>query len=188
MKTLLLTLICIQSLFALDLRPGDILLQPLHCRLCNLIEAQTNSIYSHIGIVINENFDVAEAFIKVRKVSLKDFNTKTQKNQKIKVVRPRFSVANLEKTFDQKYSGLSYDSEFRWNNFDTKGLKIYCSELVFLLLEPFSSQIPHPIPMAYDVNTDLWSKFFKGDIPFGEPGISPAAFDNEAMFEYIGEI
>ena len=71
MKSIIITLLSIQSLFALDLRPGDILLQPLHCRLCNLIEAQTDSIFSHIGIVINEKSDVAEAFSKVRKVTLK---------------------------------------------------------------------------------------------------------------------
>ncbi len=188
MKTIFLLMLVSQSIFALKLKTGDVLLQPLHCRLCNLIEAQTKSIYSHIGIVINDSGDVAEAFIKVRKVSFQEFDTKTQKNQKIKVVRPKFEVRNIETTFMNKFNGLSYDSDFLWNNYNDKGQKIYCSELVFLLLEPFSTNIPYPVPMAYDVNTELWKKFFKGNIPFDEPGISPAAFDNEEMFEFVGEL
>lgn len=182
MKILLLILIATQ-VFSLDLKEGDILLQPLHCRLCNLIEAQTNSEYSHIGIYLGDG-EVAEAFISVRRVSLKEFMKKTQKNLKVKVIRPSFSTPNLKELFVKKYEGLSYDNSFLWNNFDLKGEKIYCSELVYKMLEPYSGNTPYPVPMSYNVNREQWYKFFKGNIPDGKIGISPAAFDY--FYETVG--
>lgn len=188
MKLIILTLIVTSSLFALKLKAGDILLQPLHCRLCNLIEAQTESIYSHIGIVINDKSDVAEAYTKVRKITLTEYLAKTQKRQKVKVLRPKFEVGNIEKDYLVRFDNRSYDSEFLWDNFDEKGERIYCSELVYKLLALYSSDIPEPLPMKYDINTDLWYKFFKGNIPFNKLGISPSMFDDEDRFELIGEI
>src|SRR5690606_9179550 len=74
------------------LKNGDVLLQPLHCYLCNLIEAQTNSPYSHIGIVIQseQKVYVLEAWQTVRLTPLDEFLAKTQKGQKVKVLRHRF--------------------------------------------------------------------------------------------------
>lgn len=188
MKLFIITLLISTSLFALKLKAGDILLQPLHCRLCNLIEAQTSSIYSHIGVVINDKSEIAEAFISVRKVTLVEFLSKTQKKQKVKVLRPKFDVVGIENEYLNKYANRSYDSEFLWDNFDEKGERIYCSELVYKLLAIYSTKIPEPLPMKYDVNTDLWFKFFKGNIPFNKLGISPSMFDDEEMFSFIGEI
>lgn len=188
MKFIILILIATSSLFALKLKAGDILLQPLHCRLCNLIEAQTDSIYSHIGIVINDDSDVAEAFIKVRKVNLSEFLSKTQKRLKVKVLRPKFLVGNIENEYMNRFDNMSYDSEFLWDNYDDKGERIYCSELVYKLLALYSNDIPEPLPMKYDINTDLWYKFFKGNIPFNKLGISPGMFDDENRFELIGEL
>ena len=188
MKNLIVFLFISSSLYSVDLRPGDILLQPLHCRLCNLIEAQTKSIYSHIGVVINNESDVAEAYVRVRKVSLDVFLSKTQKRQKVKVLRPKFDVVGIEEEFLNKYNNKSYDSDFLWDNFDEKGERIYCSELVYKLLALYSNQIPQPRPMKYDINTDLWYKFFKGNIPFNKLGISPQMFDDVELFELIGEL
>ena len=78
---------------SLKLRSGDILLQPLHCWACNLIEAETESEFSHIGVVTkveNGEVFVGEAFTKVREVTLEEFNSKTQKGLKLKVMRPYF--------------------------------------------------------------------------------------------------
>ncbi|MCT4640761.1 MAG: YiiX/YebB-like N1pC/P60 family cysteine hydrolase [Bacteriovoracaceae bacterium] len=191
MKILILSfLICLNS-FPLHLKKGDILLQPLHCYLCNLIEGQTNSIYSHIGIVIESNLKgikVAESFQKVREVSLEEFSEKTQKNQKIKVMRPKFIVSDIKEDFYKNYIGRSYDHLFLWDNFDKSGPKLYCSELVYKLLARFSYSLPQPTAMKYDYRRDLWDKYFKGNTPEGEIGISPAAFDDESFFDFVGEI
>ena len=54
MKNLLFLISILFSLevFANEFQTGDILLQPLHCRLCDLIEEEEQSIYSHMGLVI----------------------------------------------------------------------------------------------------------------------------------------
>ena len=190
MLKLFIPLILSFSAMGLELKTGDILLQPLHCRLCNLIEAETNSIYSHIGIVIDasDEIQVAEAFMKVRSVSLNEFMTKTQKRLKVKVVRPRFSTPNIKKLFFKKFNNLSYDSNFLWANVNEKGEMIYCSELIYKLLITYSYNIPEPAPMRYSVNSELWDKFFKGNTPRGKLGISPGMFDNKEFFDEIGEI
>ena len=62
------------SLSSFALEVGDLILQPLHCSLCSAIEQETDSIYSHIGIIIQKKpLLVAEAFEKVRIVSIKEF-------------------------------------------------------------------------------------------------------------------
>ncbi len=190
MLKLFIPIILCFSAMGLELKAGDILLQPLHCRLCNLIEAETNSIYSHIGIVIdiNDEVQVAEAFIKVRSVSLDEFMSKTQKRLKVKVVRPKFSTPNIKDLFFKKFNNLSYDSDFLWGNINEKGEMIYCSELIYKLLTPYSYNVPEPAPMRYDVNPTLWDKFFKGNTPRGKLGISPGMFDDEMFFDEIGEI
>lgn len=47
-----------------NLQTGDILLQPLYCRLCELIESEEQSIYSHMGLVIQRESEtfVLESF------------------------------------------------------------------------------------------------------------------------------
>lgn len=177
------------ALEALELKKGDILLQPLHCWSCSLIEAQTKSIYSHIGVVIDvdkKNVQVAEAFMSVRKVSLLEFLKKTQKGQKVKVIRPSWVSKNIDEFFNENYLGNDYDSNFLWNNFKENKELLYCSELVYKLFHHLNIKTPAPAIMKFDVNPELWRKFFKGKTPVGKIGISPAAFDDEYLYEHIG--
>jgi hypothetical protein len=170
--------------YALELKSGDILLQPLHCWACNLIEAQTKSEYSHIGVVTKVEDDityVAEAFINVREVNFTEFNSKTQKGLKLKVLRPFFLNPDLSKNFNQYFKGLPYDSAYLWNDNE-----IYCSELVYKLFQNLNMITPKANPMTFDKNRSLWFKYFKGSIPDGVVGISPADFDDEDMYELIG--
>jgi adenylate kinase family enzyme len=55
------------------------LLQPLKCWACSLIEAEEETIYSHVGVVVATSPEVmvAEAFSMVRKLSLNEYNQKT---------------------------------------------------------------------------------------------------------------
>lgn len=171
------------------LKVGDILLQPLHCWSCSLIEAQTKSEYSHIGVVIEiqgKQVYVAEAFMKVRKVSLFEFKKKTQKGSSVKILRPSFVDNNLLSLFQRNFEGLSYDNKFRWNNSDELGEQIYCSELLYKLFLLVGMHVPKVNPMKFDINREHWERFFQGDIPDGELGIAPEDFNKDKKYTLIG--
>jgi hypothetical protein len=188
---------CSLSKAQTSLQLGDVLLQPLDCWACSLIEAEEETIYSHIGIVVSEKpLLVAEAFGTVRVVGLNEFNQKTQKDQQIKVLRLKESIAlaqlaNKAEEFFGLYSfffdGKKYDHYFLWNNFDQNGEeKFYCSELVTKLLE-VTLGVSVPLKrMHFNKNADLWFQYFKGQVPAGEWGNSPADFERSSLFETVG--
>ena len=185
MKAILILLSLQSFAFSQDLKVGDILLQPLHCWACNLIEAQTKSEYSHIGIVVdlddNGRAIVAEAYSKVRLVSFAKFNKKTQKNLSIEILRPYWVSPNLYTNFLKSFYNLPYDSEFLWGD-----EKIYCSELVEKLLSQSDMKTPGPVPMKFDVNREYWFKYFKGNIPDGLLGVTPVSFKESNLYESLG--
>ena len=114
-KTLILFILTTLNTYAVELKSGDILLQPLHCWACNLIEAETKSEFSHIGIVTkveNGIVYVGEAFMKVREVTLKEFDSKTQKGLKLKIMRPYYTASSLSQDFDESFKGLPYGSAY----------------------------------------------------------------------------
>ena len=171
-------------IFALDIKVGDIVLQPLHCWTCSLIEAQTQSEYSHIGVVVeisNDQVWVAEAYQKVQVLSLAEFNSKTQKGIPLKIMRPSFVPTDFKSIYFKHFDGLPYDAKFLWSD-----EKIYCSELIYKLFELAKMTVPKPAPMIFDINRQWWKRYFHGQIPDGEWGISPADFDDESLYELVG--
>src|SRR5438046_128198 len=86
---LVLTFLMTSALWASpELKVGDILLQPTDCWSCDLIEAEEDTIYSHIGIVISDSpLMIADSNGKVKKQSLESFNKITEKGQQIRVLR-----------------------------------------------------------------------------------------------------
>lgn len=202
MNKLIVTLAFILSfpLNAFELKVGDILLQPLDCWSCSLIEAQEDSIYSHMGMVleISPEIVVVEALGKVKRMSLAEFNARTQKDQKLSVRRFRNSKAvnyiqdNKEafvQMFAEEFEGLQYDHDFLWNNFDEHGQqKLYCSEMITKFLNYFMGvEIPMK-RMKFDINRDQWIKYFRGSPPDGKWGNSPASFEKSDMFYEVGEL
>jgi hypothetical protein len=188
------------STWALELKVGDILLQPLDCWSCSLIEAQENTIYSHMGIVIQTSPTVlvAEAQGTVRSLSLDVFRSKNQKGQNLSVRRFRSDSAvryleSMKRTFLEFYKndfeGLKYDKEFLWNNIDETGReKLYCSEMITKLLQGFM-RIELPIKrMKFDRNREAWIKYFQGNPPDGKWGNSPADFELSELFYEVGEL
>lgn len=176
----------------LDLRSGDILLQPLDCWACVLIEAQEKSIYSHVGIYfeIDGKDFVLEALGQVRMVSLETYLEKTEKGQRVQVKRfknIRFAPQELLESA-QEFLGLSYDSSFLWDNFDAKGEKLYCSELVYKLFYAYYGEALPIKRMRYDIYRERWNIFFKGEIPDGKWGNSPEDFNLSPLLEKVGEI
>lgn len=188
------------KLFALELKVGDILLQPLDCWSCSLIEAQENSIYSHMGMVVETSPEVVvvEALGTVRTISLSKFNERTEKGQKLSVRRLRNDDAVLflqdnkdsfRKYFTDNFEGLLYDHDFLWNNLDENGFeKMYCSEMVTKYLRGFLGIEVRLKTMKFDINREAWIRYFKGNPPDGKIGNSPNTFEDSDLFYEVGEL
>jgi hypothetical protein len=185
---------------ATSLQVGDVLLQPLKCWACTLIEEEEETIFSHIGVVLSLGPEVlvAEAFGSVRKVTLSEFNRKTEPGQRLAVLRFRNQriadefqkrSAQFQHLFEKDFLGAKYDHDFLWNNFDEAGQeKYYCSELVSKLFQAFL-RLETPIKrMHFEKNRDQWMKYFRGNIPDQQWGNSPADFQRSDMFYILGEL
>lgn len=188
------------SLHAFELKVGDILLQPRDCWSCYLIEAQENSIYSHMGIVMETKpaVKVMDSLGKVKIQSLEAFNRGTSKTRSIGVYRFRnpeiVEALENEKNdfinfYYEHFDGLLYDHDFIWNNFDENGFeKMYCSEVVTKLLRGFLG-IDLPMKkMKFDKNRDEWIKYFRKLPPDGKWGNAPADFEKSDLFYEVGEL
>lgn len=203
--TLLILTLLSQSLWAYrpELQTGDVLLQPLYCRLCELIESEEQTIYSHMGLVIQREKEtfVLESFGSgVKIVTFDEFNKKTQKNQKLRHLRFKNpQVANylsevtqtlrLLLVFKNKYEGLKYDEKFLWDNVDENGKeKIYCSELVAKILNDIM-EWNYPIKrMHFSRNVSEWDRYFSGNTPRDEWGNAPADFERSSEFVHLGDL
>lgn len=202
MKKLALVLLCLfpLHLMALELKVGDILLQPRECWSCSLIEEQENSIYSHIGMVIEvtPELKVIDALGTVKIQSFEAFDRGTQKDQNISVRRlvREDAVEFLQKNrqefleyYKGMFDGLKYDHDFLWNNLDENGYeKMYCSELLTKLLQGFLGIEVGTRRMKFDKNRDQWIRYFQGNPPDGKIGNSPAVFEQSPLFHEIGEL
>lgn len=184
------------------LEVGDVILQPLNCYLCNLIEVEERSIFSHVGIVIEKTFEkngskvlIAEAYgEKVAKVELSQFLKKTQENQTELVLRPReFGslkrdslqkiAKKIQSVFEKSFKGKSYDPEFLLNND-----KYYCSELVMDLLNHVLKNKILTKPMHYLENRTAWEAYFEkigSQVPDSLPGISPGDLERLGLFQTV---
>jgi hypothetical protein len=183
------------------LKVGDILLQPLDCFVCSLIETEEDTIYSHMGVVlqVRPEIIIGEAWGgKVRGTSLAEFKAKTQKGQRIKVIRFQNDkiISEIEKNaikfygiFSEEFNGKKYDEEFLWHNFDAQGFeKFYCSEFISKLFQGFL-RIEMPIKrMHFNKYPEQWNNYFKGKVPRDQWGNSPADFDRSELFHDLGEL
>lgn len=202
MNKLLLILILALPLpsLALDLKVGDILLQPLNCWTCSLIEAQEGSIYSHMGLVVQTVPEVklVEALGTVRVTTLGEFMSHTEKGQKISVRRFRDnSIVNYLQTYrfeffryyQDNFANHQYDKEFLWDNFDENGKeKFYCSEMITKFLTAFLGiKLPTKL-MKYDVYREHWIRYFNGNPPDGKIGNAPPDFEKSNLFYEVGSL
>lgn len=202
MRALLALIIIIFSFNAfanLPLKVGDILLQPLNCWSCNLIEAEEATIYSHIGMVISTSpVMVAEALGSVRQLPLETFTARTEKNQKISVIRsldPKIqsdlskNADKLKVLFKTQFEGKKYDKEFLWDNTDDSGNeKFYCSEFISKILFKLLALETPLKRMHFNQNRALWDQYFHGNIPDDQWGNSPGDFERSDRFFQVGEL
>lgn len=171
------------------LRIGDILLQPKNCYLCRLIEEHESSSFSHMGIVIKggRNPQVAEALGDVHVLPVEQFLKQGDPARAVKIIRLKEKAFLPLREAIVTWLGADYDEDFLWDNFDDQGReRVYCSEFVTKLLNPFlKNQIPTKT-MDYSLNREAWWRYFGGIVPDGLPGNSPGDFDRSPLFETIG--
>jgi hypothetical protein len=179
----------IGTIEARELRAGDVLLQPMKCYLCRMIEEHENSSFAHMGVVVKAGVVplVAESLGDVHVMPLEKFLAKGDKSRPVLVRR---LVEQVEVDWEEAvrpYLGASYDDDFLWDNVDAQGRELlYCSELVTKL---FNGYLRTPFPtkiMNYDLNRELWERYFRRSTPDGLPGNSPGDFEHSPLLESVG--
>jgi Permuted papain-like amidase enzyme, YaeF/YiiX, C92 family len=171
------------------LRPGDVILQPMSCYLCRMIEIHEQSEFSHMGVVVEVGSEtwIGESLGSVRLVKLSEFLGKGDKKRAHLVLRSKEPGPFLLKDAITPLLGSDYDHDFRWDNLGRDGREaLYCSELIAKLLNPF---LVHDLPtkiMNYDENRESWERYFRGNVPDGLPGNSPADFEKSSQFKRMG--
>lgn len=189
------------SINALELQSGDIVLISFNCYECRVIESETNSLFSHSGVVLREEDNtifVAQALTQVRLSPLQEFLKNRTPGTKAYIYRSyelknRYDNLDVGKSmrdvFEKDFKGLPFDSKYFWNNFDEKGRELlYCSEFVAKFLDRFLSTPSIIFPLTYQKNYDYWFKYFKGHVPEGEMGNSPASLSMDPRFHLVGTL
>jgi hypothetical protein len=178
----------------LKLEIGDILLQPLQCWSCGLIEQEENTKYAHSGLVVSlEPLLVAESISEAHAIPYELFRARNKKSEPLKVMRLKDKKlqTKLKRGFYQRfvrdYKGIKFDPLYLWNNVDRDGRELmYCSEFISKMLEAHL-EINMPIKrMQFLKNRDYWFQYFNGRIPDGEWGNSPADFEKSDLFSHVG--
>jgi len=207
MKTFILffafSFLFLKQTFALDLQSGDVLLISFNCYECRVIESETNSKFSHSGVVIkNENGEIriGQSLGFVALYPIDQFLKNRTPGTSVSVYRPKeflkkspAEMADLESNmisvFNSAFKGLPFDVRYLWNNYDAKGRELlYCSEFIAKFLDHFLNQPTVPYPLTYKKNEAYWLNYFKGDIPEGVLGNSPASFSHDDRFTFVGTL
>ena len=193
------------KLYAWVPRTGDIILQPLSCFSCWLIEKEERGPFSHMGMIFvykGQSY-VFESLRGVDIVPLKAFLGRPTLKRDHVILRSkelnfyyqkknhlfRKWEYNLLKDFLDNFYELPYDDEYLWFNSDEKGNeKLYCSEMVTKLLNPYLSKKIETKKMHFKYNREHWYRLFKGHIPDGQLGNSPMDFFRSDLFEEVGVI
>jgi hypothetical protein len=202
---LILSLISMHFAHALDLQNGDVLLMSFNCYECKVIESETQSTFSHSGVVIKDEthqIKIGQSLGFVALYNLDQFVKNKTPGTTISVYRPKEFLKLSEQLeekksleermlnlFNSTYKGAPFDEKYLWNNFDDKGRELlYCSEFIAKFLDHFLGQATIPYPLSYKKNEAYWRHYFKGVIPEGELGNSPASFSHDDRFVFVGTL
>lgn len=149
-------------------------------------------------IQVQPTVQVIDALGTVKISSFEAFNSGTQKNQKISVLRlnREDAVEHLQDNrldflafYLNEFDGLKYDHAFLWNNLDENGEEmLYCSEMITKLLQGYLGIEVGTRRMKFDKNRDQWIQYFRGNPPDGKIGNSPAVFEHSDLFHEVGEL
>lgn len=177
-----------------EIEVGDVILISLNCYICQVIENETSSPYSHSAIVIaidQQKIWVAQALGTVHELPLADFIKQARNQSTWSVYR---SLQNLSpqasKSLGQNYilhfRGLGFDDQYLWNNTDGQGQELlYCSEFVTKLLNTVLPQPLLPSPLDFKKNWQIWQQYYGGKVPQGQMGNSPGSLTDPKFFKHI---
>ncbi|MBF0315931.1 MAG: hypothetical protein HQK52_21095 [Oligoflexia bacterium] len=189
-----------------DFQSGDIILLPVDCKSCTMIEEETGTIYSHSGIVLKNpsgELFVAESSTHVSTIPLSTFLSFAEKGQKARLMRPKELAhlgatapelfaqfeKNIWQAFVSQFKGLPFDEEYIWGNVNEELVeKLYCSEFITKLLNIFLRDKINPKPMSFSKHYSYWYQYFHGRIPEGELGNAPADFFRSPLLIDFGDI
>jgi hypothetical protein len=202
----LISIIYISSAFSLELRVGDVIVQPLKCRSCDPIGSSNGTVFSHSLIVLETKPEIifAEAlgitrtlnmhFLKMRVLTKGNKNTVMRHKELDRLHKKSPSrflkfEKKLQSLFYNEFEGLPFDHDYLWNNVDKDNIeKLYCSEFVTKILNPFLKSKIKTSPMDYTSDWDFWIKYFGHLPPQGLPGNSPSTFYLSKDFKEVGII
>ena len=197
---ILFSVVFSSCIFSKTLQSGDVLLISFNCYECRVIESETESNFSHSGVIIkNEKneLNVGQSLGQVALYPIKEFLKNKTPNSKVAIYRPVELSQKLTpsyekemlKVFKNKYQGLKFDSRYLWDNYDSSGKELlYCSEFIAKYLDNFLTEQTIPYPLSYKKNYEYWLKYFRGDVPEGVLGNSPASISKDPRFKFIGHL
>ena len=172
---------------AQKIQSGDIIFQTSKSRQSKAIQLATNSKYSHMGIIYenDEKFFVYEAVQPVKMTPLIEWINRGENGHYV-IKRLENSdqiltksIVSKMKQIGEQFKGKPYDIYFEWSDD-----KIYCSELVWKIFkQAVDIEIGQLEQLAdFDLSNDIVKAKMKeryGDnIPMDEKVISPAAMFN----------
>jgi hypothetical protein len=174
---------------AAELQSGDLIYLALKGVAGGAISNSSGSIASHIGIVTVQAdgvLRVIHAYGRVREEPLERFLAKG--TGPYAVNRFPFVTSADRAAFvagARGFLGWPYDRKYRIDN-----RSLYCSELVYRAFLDGNGRVPVALtPMDFESAGEevyeFWKRFFQGDVPQGEPGISPGAYLESPTFELI---
>lgn len=191
------------SVQALELKSGDVLLISFNCYECRVIESETNSTFSHSGVVIKnerQELRVGQSLGFVALYPIDKFLKNKTPGTVVSVYRPRELIdlssdeqkridQNMLEIFNSLFAGAPFDSRYLWDNYDKSGRELlYCSEFIAKFIDHFLKTPTIPYLLTYTKNESYWFQYFKGDIPQGVLGNSPASFATDDRLIFVGNL
>lgn len=170
---------------------GDIIFQTSRSSQSKAIQLATNSKYSHMGIIYENDgqFYVYEAVQPVKLTKLNDWIKRGENSsyvvKRLKDSERLLTKESLKKMRDlgEKFNGKNYDIYFEWSDD-----KIYCSELVWKIykealdIEIGDLQELREFDLTNDIVKNKMKERYGDKIPLDEKVISPATmFDSDKL-------
>jgi hypothetical protein len=184
------------------LQTGDLILLSLNCRVCQLIELEEGLPFSHMALVVKENYQIklleAWGVEGIRKKSIQEFWSDKNLNSENPILVLRHKTQLFKRTqaseienYLAEFIGKKYDPYFLWHNTNDQGQPIYyCSEFIYKLYKKWLGENLRLKTKAMTFNKHYfhWEKYYKQffmKVPAGFEGISPADFVKSSDFKII---
>ena len=179
-----------------EIQNGDIIFQISKSRQSKAIQLATNSKYSHMGIIYENDgqYFVYEAVKSVKLTPLKDWISLGESGhyviKRLKNADQILTNSTLTKIkqIGEQFKGKPYDIKFEWSD-----EKIYCSELVWKMYQQATGiEIGQLEQLSdFDLTNDIvkakMKKRYGANIPLDEKVISPAAMFNSDKLVTVEE-